>query len=130
MELEVLDLELIEHARQALLPNYDGANYMHTVGAALRTASGNVFVGVNVYSLHGACAEQTALGTAITRGEREFSAIVAVSGEKGEEILPPCGNCRQILSYYMPDAYVILPTPDGLRKVRARDLLPCAYEVK
>jgi cytidine deaminase len=130
MNLDHQDYELIERARRAIIPNYDGVNYMHTVGAALRTSSGGVYVGVNVYSLHGACAEQIALGNAITAGERTFSVIVAVAGEQGETILAPCGNCRQILAYYMPDAEVILPGADGPFKAKANDLLPWAYEVK
>lgn len=30
------DKELIEMARKAIIPNYDGINYHHTVGAAVR----------------------------------------------------------------------------------------------
>lgn len=130
MHLGAPDYELIEHARRTLVPNYDAVNFMHTVGAAVRTATGRVFVGVNVYSLHGACAEQTALGTAITAGERSFTGVVAVAGEQGQEILAPCGKCRQILAYYMPEAEVIRPGPVGLFKMKARDLLSCAYDVK
>jgi cytidine deaminase len=130
MNLDDKDYELIEQARRVLVPNYDSAKYMHTVGAALRTESGEVFVGVNVYSIHGACAEQTALGAAITAGERSFISIVAVGGEQGEDILAPCGNCRQILAYYMPEAEVILPGPEGPIKRVVKDLLPYAYTVK
>lgn len=130
MSLNVKDLDLIERARNALVPNYDSVDYMHTVGAALRTKGGQVYVGVNLHSIHGACAEQIALGTAITAGEREIATIVAVAGENGEDILPPCGNCRQILSYYMADGEVILHGEDGLCKVKLVDLLPFAYEVK
>lgn len=66
--------------KKLLLKNYDFVNYNHTVGAALRCKNGKIFVGVNVYSLHGACAEQVDIGNAITNGEREFVAIVAVRG--------------------------------------------------
>lgn len=34
---------------------------------------GNIYVGVNVYVLHGACAEQVALGSAITAGESDYT---------------------------------------------------------
>ena len=103
------DKELIEIARNAIIPNYDGENFNHTVGAAVRCRNGKVYTGVNVYSIHGACAEQVAIGAAITAAEREFEAIVAVEGEKGDRIiLPPCGNCRQILSDYAPDCRVIV----------------------
>ena len=124
------DLELITAARDAIRPNYDGVHFNFTVGAAVRCGSGKIYTGVNVYSLHGACAEQVALGAAITAGEREFTAIVAVRGANGEEILPPCGNCRQILSDYAPDCRVILQTGSQVQRVPARELLPFAYAVE
>ncbi|MGN1166455.1 MAG: cytidine deaminase family protein [Lachnospiraceae bacterium] len=128
--LEDKDYELIREAKKVISLNYDEVNYNHTVGAAVRVKSGKIYVGVNVYSLHGACAEQVALGNAITNGEREFLAIVAVRGKNGEEILPPCGNCRQILSDYAPDCEVVLSKENGGGKVPAKELLPYAYNVE
>ena len=124
------DRALIAAARAAIARNYDGIHFNFTVGAAVRCAGGRVCTGVNVYSLHGACAEQVALGAAITQGERTFQTIVAVRGPEGEEIIPPCGNCRQILCDYAPDCQVIL-APDGAPgKVPARELLPWAYRAQ
>lgn len=127
--LNSLDRELIQKAREAIIPNYDGIDFLHTVGAALRTKEGEIYVGVNVYSLHGTCAEQVALGAAITNGEREFVSVVAVRGPQGEELLPPCGNCCQILKDYMPDCEVILSEEGDGMKVTAKELLPFAYKV-
>ena len=106
-ELNKEDLELIEKAREVIKKNYDGKRYNHTVGSALRCKSGRIYLGVNVYSVHGTCAEQVALGSAITDGERDFDTIVAVDGENGR-ILSPCGNCRQVFSDYLPDVFVIV----------------------
>lgn len=75
------DYELIEEAKKAIRLNYDSENYNHTVGAAVRCKNGKIYVGENLYSLHGACAEQVAIGTAITNDEREFEAVVAVRGK-------------------------------------------------
>ena len=86
-----LDWELVAAARDAIRANYDALHNNHTVGAAVRCKSGNIYVGVNVYSIHGACAEQVAIGTAITQGERAFETIVAVRGKDGEEVIPPGG---------------------------------------
>lgn len=98
--------------------------------AAIRCKNGKVYVGVNLYSLHGVCEEQVAIGTAVTNGERDFDVIVAVRGKEGEEIIPPCGNCRQILHDYMPDCEVIVSVCGKLKKVRAKELLPLAYSVE
>lgn len=124
------DNELIARAQEAIRSNYDGVNFNHTVGAAVRCGNGKIYTGVNVYSLHGACAEQVAIGAAITQGEREFETVVAVRGREGEEIIPPCGNCRQMLFDYMPDCEVILMAGGERGKVMAKELLPFAYEQK
>ena len=122
--------DLIAEAQKAIRLNYDPEDCRHTVGAAVRCKNGKIYVGVNVYSLHGVCAEQVAIGTAITNGERDFDAIVAVRGKEGEEIIPPCGNCRQIMHDYMPECDVIVSALGGLKKMKAKDLLPFAYEVE
>ena len=80
------DYELIKAARAAIRRNYDGEKYNHTVGAAVRCGDGRIYRGVNVYSMHGACAEQIAMGAAITDGEREFAAIVAVRGGRVRDL--------------------------------------------
>ncbi len=127
--LTAQDHALIAAARAAIIRNYDHIHFNFTVGAAVRCADGEVYTGVNVYSIHGACAEQVALGAAITQGERAFEAIVDVRGPKGEEIIPPCGNCRQILCDYAPDCQVILAVGGTLGKVPAGELLPWSYHV-
>ena len=63
-------------------------------------------------------------------GEREFDTVVAVRGKEGEEIIPPCGNCRQILHYYMPDCDVIVSVHGEAKKVKAKELLPISYSVE
>ena len=111
------DYELIEEAKKAIHLNYDQEHYNHTLGAAIRCKNGKVYVGV-------------AIGTAITNGEREFDTIVAVRGKEGEEIIPPCGNFRQILRDYMPECGVIVSVHGELKKIRAKELLPLSYSVE
>ena len=124
------DEALISAARAAICRNYDDVHFRHTVGAAVRCGSGAVYTGVNVYSIHGACAEQVAMGAAITNGERVFEAIVAVRGMDGGELLPPCGNCRQLLADYAPECGVILSVSGVPQKIPAKDLLPFAYHTE
>lgn len=121
------DLELIEKAKDIIKRNYDTQKFNHTVGAALRCKNGNIYVGVNISAIHGACAETIALGAAIASGEKEFECIVSVRGTEGSEIIPPCGNCRQIISDYMPNCRVIIKEKGETIKVSINELLPLAY---
>ena len=124
------DDELIREAQKTIHLNYDEENDNHTVGAAIRCKNGKIYTDVNVYSLHGACAEQVAIGAAITHGERDFETVVAVRGKNGEEIIPPCGNCRQILCDYMPECEVIISAGGENRKIKAKELLPFSYKAE
>jgi cytidine deaminase len=101
----------------------------HTVGAAVLCSSGKIYAGVNVESCgYGPCAEPIAIGMAISQGEREFTTIVAVGGwDSRHPLLPPCGNCRQLLWDYAPEAMVILQKEGKMIKVGIGDLLPFAY---
>lgn len=69
-----------------------------TVGAALLTKSGKVYLGCNIENAaYGPsnCAERTAFFKAVSEGEREFAAIAVVGGKDGDaaDIFPPCGVC-------------------------------------
>ncbi|MFG2104725.1 cytidine deaminase family protein [Micromonospora echinaurantiaca] len=99
----------------------------HTVAAAVRSADGRVFSGVNVYHFTGGpCAEVVAIGAAATQGVTELETIVAV-GDRGRGVIPPCGRCRQVLRDYFPDLRVIVGPPDALRVVPVGELLPDTY---
>lgn len=124
------DAALVRRAAQAIRENYDAERLNHTVGAAVRCGDGTVFTGVNVYSVHGACAELIAIGAAITAGKRDFACIAAVGGEKSDRVYPPCGNCRQLLSDYAPGCDIIVPTLQGLKKAKAEELLPFSYHAE
>lgn len=128
-EITEEDHRLINKALEVLEKNFDDGVYYHTVGAAIRCKNGNVYAGVNCDGIHGSCAEFIAIGTAITAGEREFDTVVAVHDKAKNNLVPPCGNCRQMLFEYCPDVKVILNDKDGnIAKVCVRDLLPLAYE--
>ena len=123
------DTELIEIALQVLKSNFDDGIYNHTVGCALLCKNGNIYKGVNCDGIHGSCAEYITIGIAISNGEREFDTIVAVHDKQDKYVISPCGNCRQMLFEYCPDIKVILNDGNGnLIKVKARDLLPFAWE--
>jgi cytidine deaminase len=102
----------------------------HTVGAAVLCASGKIYSGVNVESCgYGPCAEPIAIGTAISQGERGFVSLVAVGGSNNTyPVIPPCGNCRQLIWDYAPEAAVLLVKDGSLIKVAIGDLMPMAYQ--
>jgi len=121
------DRELIARAEELLRRRYLASR--STVSAAVRTRSGSVYLGVNLNGIHGPCAEPVALGAAVTAGDREIEAMVAVHRDRrAYEVLPPCGNCRQLLFDYAPRAYVLVPGPRGEpRRLGAEASLPFAY---
>jgi cytidine deaminase len=121
------DRRLIAAASDVLDRNYRPVR--HTVGAAVLAGSGRVYTGVNVEACgYGPCAEPIAIGAAFSNGEQDIRAIVAVC-KRGDayRVISPCGNCRQLLVDYAPDAIVILEVDGKSVKARARDLLPGAY---
>src|SRR3990172_1741170 len=69
----------------------------YAVGAALLTASGKIYDGVNVENAaypDSICAERTAAVKAVSEGEREFVALAVASANGGT----PCGSRRPFLS--------------------------------
>lgn len=102
------------------------------VGAALLGASGRVFHGANVENASfglTTCAERAAVFTAVSEGEREFTAI-AVTAREGHGA-PPCGSCRQVLQEFSPRMWVYWRDRRGrILRRRLRDLLPNAFELR
>ncbi|NLL17495.1 MAG: cytidine deaminase [Clostridia bacterium] len=124
-------LDLLEEAKKASAMAY--APYSQfPVGAALLTASGEVFTGCNVenasYGLT-ICAERVAVTKAVSAGFREFKAI-AVFAPTGEPV-SPCGACRQVLAEFSPDGEVIMGNGKGDYVVaKVAELLPGAFSLK
>jgi len=103
----------------------------YRVGAALLSASGKMYDGVNVENAAypvGICAERTALVKAVSEGERVFEAIVVATNNGGS----PCGMCRQMLSEFGLDLIVIMVNKDGsiTEEASLRELLPHAFVPK
>ena len=97
----------IEAAANAYIPY---SNY--AVGAALLTASGEVYAGCNIENAGYSptiCAERTALVKAVSEGHREFTAVAVATRDGGS----PCGVCRQMLFEFSPAMKVILADLDG-----------------
>ena len=105
---------LVERAREVLAEAYVPYSE-YRVGAALRTADGEVFVGCNIEnanysnSLH---AEEVAVAEAVKQGHREFDRIAVSSGVR--DGVTPCGMCRQTLAEFCDDDFrVVCEGDDG-----------------
>ena len=101
----------------------------HSVGASVLCASGEIYRGINIEtSGYGVCAEPVALGAALSQGEKEILAVVAVANRgNGFVVLSPCGNCRQTLQDYAPEADIIFMNAGVVAYAKAKNLLPGAY---
>ena len=128
------DFILIGEAKDKITSLYE--ENKHHVGAALRTISGKVISAVHIEANVGrvtVCAEAIAIGNAVSNGEKHFDTIVAVrhpySDEKNRElkVVSPCGICRELISDYSPDCFVILDIDGKLQKTKISDLLPLKY---
>jgi cytidine deaminase len=103
---------------------------VHSVAAALRTKTGEIFTGLNIdhFSAY-VCAETAALSDAINRKEYEFDTVVAVRQTPDGKVAVAnmCGKCRQIFYDYAPQINVIVDD-NGQTKVKNIDeLLPFAF---
>lgn len=100
------------------------------VGAALLTANGNIYTGVNCENSSypsGICAERAAISAAISAGERRFIAIAIVGGDSP---ITPCGICRQVISEF-GDIDIICSSLNGenYEITNISDLLPSAFKL-
>jgi cytidine deaminase len=105
--------------------------YSHfPVGAAVRSATGRVYVGCNVENAaypQGLCAEASAIAAMVTAGERELAVVLTVCN--GDLLSTCCGGCRQKIREFATPATVIHSAgPEGVRRSYSIDeLLPDSF---
>jgi cytidine deaminase len=120
-------VKLVRQAQAARQRAY--APYSHyPVGAALLTASGQIFQGANIENAAypvTICAERVAVFKAVSEGEREFVAVAVATTNGGT----PCGSCRQVLSEFGLDTAVLIADKEGqvVLETTVRELLPGAF---
>jgi cytidine deaminase len=100
------------------------------VGAAIRGASGAIYVGCNVENVaypEGTCAEAGAIAAMVAAGEVALHEAYVV----GDSPTPvsPCGGCRQKLAEFgAGDVRVTMGTTGGAEQVMTlAELLPDAF---
>ena len=127
------DDELVKIALKAREKAY--VPYSHfKVGAALETKDGRVYEGCNIenasYGLTN-CAERTAFFAALADGCRPGDFVkLAVVGQT-EDVISPCGACRQVISELGADCEIVLSNLEGkMLKTNIQNLLPGAFGAK
>jgi cytidine deaminase len=123
------DPDLIDAANSVRAKAY--APYSNfSVGAALLTPSGQVFVGCNVENVaypEGTCAEAGAIAAMVAAGETSIARVVVAA----ESPIPvtPCGGCRQKLAEFgTADVEVILANASGeVGRMTLAELLPGSF---
>jgi len=103
------------------------------VGAAILTASGEMFSGCNVenasYGMTN-CAERTAIFSAVAKSGPELE-IVAVAVAKASGVpCSPCGACRQVIYEFGPDAIILFQGANGPKEAHITELLPEGFRLK
>jgi cytidine deaminase len=104
------------------------------VGAAVLTATGQVYSGCNVESAsYGltCCAERAALVGAVSAGVRPGQVTALVVYTPGKRAYSPCGACRQMISELMPPDAPIASICDGDEQIEwtVADCLPRPFRL-
>ncbi len=101
------------------------------VGAAVRTASGNVYTGCNVENAaypEGTCAEAGAIAAMVAAGETDIAEVAVIADSP--DPVSPCGGCRQKLAEFAgPEVLVTMATLAGTQATATiAALLPGAFK--
>lgn len=124
-------LAMAEEARKSSYSPYSGI----TVGAALLTKSGNVYLGANIENASytpTVCAERVAFFKAVSEGEKDFLAIAIAGGEKerpAKADFPPCGVCRQVMGEFCsPGFHVIWGNGEKITNKTLAEMMPFGFD--
>ena len=123
--------DLFNEAKKVLQNSYSPYSKFK-VAAALRLKNGEIITGVNVENASFGltnCAERSALYSAYTKGYRKEDIKEILITTEQDELISPCGACRQVMRELMPDdSDVHLTTLDGKEQtIKNKDLLPFAF---
>ncbi len=106
-----------------------------SVGAAIRTGSGNVYAGCNVENVsYGLtiCAERNAIAQAVSAEGPDLKLEeVVITNRNAEGVsIPcsPCGACRQVIAEFAgPDTIIRYQGRNGEVRVSMEELLPDSF---
>ena len=121
------------NAARAVMANAHAPYSKFPVGAALRSASGVIYVGCNVENAsypEGWCAETSAIAAMVAAGETMIAEIAVVAEQM--PLITPCGGCRQRLAEFAgPDTRIHLCDAAGIAQTMTiGELLPRAFALE
>ena len=115
-----------------LIKNSYSPRSKYAVACIVKMKDGNIFKGVNVENpsfKDGMCAEQVAIGTAISEGykEGEFETLYLLGSSKHS--ITPCFLCRQVLvEFFDKETEIISYDEQGKEtKYKLTDLCPHTF---
>ena len=122
-------MSLLDHAK-AVRENAYAPYSNFKVGAAVQTASGTIYTGVNVENVaypEGTCAEAGAIAVMCAAGERQIVEVAVIADSPMP--VTPCGGCRQkIAEFAQPDTIVRMYTTGGAQlDMTVAQLLPGVF---
>jgi cytidine deaminase len=122
-------MSLLDHAK-AVRENAYAPYSNFKVGAAVQTASGTIYTGVNVENVaypEGTCAEAGAIAAMCAAGERQIVEVAVIADSPMP--VTPCGGCRQkIAEFARPDTIVRMYTMGGAQMdMTVAQLLPGVF---
>ncbi len=126
-------IEIAKNARKNAFVPISG----YSVGAAILTKNGTVYLGTNIEDKSipnlSCCAERVAIQNAFSHGEREVSTIAVVGGKEKSDIdetLIPCGVCLQYIMDMCSNIDIITYIDGKMVSMRAQDYLKMPYKLK
>ncbi len=136
MDKELIN-KLIEEAKEIAERNFCCGHSGFTVGAALLTSEGKIYKGFNIENdgIQSICAERVAFSKALSEDNHRFSCIVVVGKKaKDKDFIKclPCGYCRQFMSEYVKEDFMIYTYDDKEQKVYSyniKELLPETFSL-
>lgn len=108
-----------------------------TVGCALMDDSDNIWQGFNVenHGIQSICAERVTFCKAFTEGAKTFKCLAVVGknlNEKKFKKTLPCGYCRQFMSEYVDENFMIYTYDEEIDKIysyKIKELLPESFDL-
>jgi len=121
----------LKEAATAVRENAHAPYSRFKVGAAIRTADGQIFTGCNVENAaypEGTCAEAGAIAAMCAAGAREVAEVFVIADSP--EPVTPCGGCRQKIAEFASAGVPVTMSNLGgqARTMTIGELLPGAFK--